>query len=126
VTFDALWLNHVIQLTEQINKKNRLVVQVLQSVDLLLVKVIHLTRSNYLVVVQVNHFKPIVQSLHRALVLLTQHEVDKILVPHLACWLSFELPRNLLENSINSLSTECVAFVSRKVFLINEEVVVSV
>lgn len=43
--------NHVVKLAKQVEEEDRLVVEVLQAVHLLLIKVVHLRRRNYVVVV---------------------------------------------------------------------------
>lgn len=46
--------DHVIHLTEQVNKENRLVIQIFQSMDLFFIKVFHFIRSDHSITVQVN------------------------------------------------------------------------
>ena len=52
---------HIIHLTQQVYEEDRFVVEIFQSMELLLVEVVHLLGCYYLVVVEVNHFKPIVK-----------------------------------------------------------------
>ena len=61
MAFSRCWLDHIIHLTQDVNKENRLVVEVLETMDLLLVEKVHLMRSDYSVVVQIYHFVPILQ-----------------------------------------------------------------
>ena len=76
-------LNHIIHLTQQINKQYWLVIQILQSMHLLFVEELHLVGSDNLVVVQVNDAEPILQTPAAGLVLLGQHEPYKVLITHL-------------------------------------------
>ena len=45
------WLYHVVHLTEQVDKENRLVVQILQSVYLLFVEILHFVWSDDLITI---------------------------------------------------------------------------
>lgn len=63
VSFSALRFDHIVQLAQQVNKQDRLVVQVLKSVHLFLVEIVHFLRCNYLVIVEVNHFEPVLECL---------------------------------------------------------------
>lgn len=59
VTFGRSWLNHIVHLTEKVDEENRLMVEVLQPMHLLLVKIVHLVRRDHSILVQVDHFEPI-------------------------------------------------------------------
>lgn len=61
MTLNWLGLYHVVHLAEDVYEQNWFVVQVLKSVYLLLIKVLHFMRSDDLIVIQVNHFEPVVQ-----------------------------------------------------------------
>lgn len=126
VTLGGLRLNHVIHLAEQVDKENGLVIEILQSVDLLLVKVVHFVRCNHPVVVEVDHSVPVLERALRRLVFLTEHEPDEILVAHLAFLARLELARDLLENSIDCLAGQRVSLVPRKVLLVDQKVVIGV
>lgn len=64
VCLGALRPHHVVQLAKHVNKEDGLVIEVLETMDLLLVEVIHFLRSDYAVVVEVYHFEPVVEGLH--------------------------------------------------------------
>ena len=51
VPFNWLGLDHVVHLTQQVHEENWFVIQVLQSVALLLIEVVHLVRGDRAVVV---------------------------------------------------------------------------
>jgi hypothetical protein len=119
-------LDHVVQLTKQVDKKDGFVVQVLQPVRLFFIKVLHLLRRDYPVVVQIDNLEPVLESLRGRLVLLTKHEVNKVLIAHLASSLALESPRDLLEDAVNCFAGECVPLVPREVLLVDDEVVVGV
>ena len=76
-------------------------IEILQAVHLLLVKVLHFMRCYYLVVVQVDHLEPILHTAYGCLVLLAEHEPHEIFIVHLVLRRAFELPRNLIEYPIN-------------------------
>jgi len=79
-------------------------VKVLQSMDLFLVKVLHFEWGDYLIVVQVYHFEPVLQGSQGGLVLFAQHEPHEVLVPHLVLGVALELARNLLEDPVHCFS----------------------
>ena len=101
-------------------------IQVLKSVNLFLVEVIHLLRCDDSVIVEVNNLKPIVESLNSRFVLLAEHEVNKIFVAHLSCLFSLELAGNLLENTVDCLAGKSVALIPAEVLLVNDEVMIAV
>jgi hypothetical protein len=45
------WLYHVIHLTEKVNEQYRLVIEILKSMHLLLIEILHFMRSDNLVIV---------------------------------------------------------------------------
>lgn len=94
--------------------------------NLFLVKIVHLLRCDDSVVIEVDDFEPVVERLNRRLVLFTKHEVHEIFVAHFACLFSLELAGNLLENSVDCLAGKSVALIPAKVFLVNDEVVITV
>ena len=57
-------------------------VEILEPVHLLLVKVVHLVRSNYIIAVQVNHLEPVLYGLQSRLVFFVQHKPHEILIIH--------------------------------------------
>lgn len=93
---------------------------------LLIVEVLHFLRSDDLVIVEVNDFEPVVQWLRCCFVFFTQHEVNEIFISHLISLLCFELPRNLLKDTIDSFPRKSVAFIPWKILLINDKVMISV
>ena len=120
------WLYHVIHLAEQVDEKNRLVVQVLQPMHLFLVEVVHFMRRDDTILVQVDDFIPVLERAQRRLVFLVQHEPDEVFVAHLTFLTRLELARHLREYAINGLARKSVTLIPREVFLIDQEVVVSV
>ena len=119
-------LYHVIHLAEQVDEKNRLVVQVLQPMHLFLVEVVHFMRRDDTILVQVDDFIPVLERAQRRLVFLVQHEPDEVFVAHLTFLTRLELARHLREYAINGLARKSVTLIPREVFLIDQEVVVSV
>ena len=79
-------------------------IEVLQSMHLLLVKVFHFVRCYYLVVVEIDYFEPILYASYRCLVLLAEHEPHEIFIIHLVLCRALEFPRHLIEYTINSFS----------------------
>lgn len=63
VALDPNWLNHIVQLAQQVNEMDCLMAEVLKSLCLLFVEILHLVRSDNLVVVQVDDFEPVVECL---------------------------------------------------------------
>lgn len=120
------WLDQVIHLAEQVHEQYWLVVQVFQSVHLFLIEELHFVRSNYLVVVQVYYLEPVLDTPDCCLVFLRQHEPHEVLVIHFVFSRAFEFPGHLVEYAINCLPGQSVSFVPGEVFLVNEEVVISV
>ncbi len=59
VTLDPNWLNHIVQLAQKVYKMNCLMSEVLKSLCLLFVKVLHLVRSYDLIVIQIDNFEPV-------------------------------------------------------------------
>lgn len=59
VTLCRRRLNHVVHLAEQVDEEDRLVVQVLKPVHLLLVEEVHLMWSNHAIIVQIDYFVPV-------------------------------------------------------------------
>ena len=100
-------------------------IKVLQSVHLLLVKVVHLMRCNHSVIVQINDFVPVLERSVSRLVFLAKHEPDKVFVAHftIRC---FKLARDLIKDAINSLAGQCVTFIAREVFFIDQEVMICI
>ena len=98
------WLDQIIHLAKQVNEKDGFVIEVLESMDLFLVEVLHFVRSDNQIVVQVYDFEPVTQTALGSLVLFRQHEPNEVLVIHLVFLLAFEFARNLIKNSINSFS----------------------
>lgn len=80
----------------------------------------------YLIIIQVYHLEPIKNTSDRSFIFLTQHEPYEILVVHFVFCCTFELSRNLLKYSIHCLTRESMPFITRKVFFINQKVVVRV
>ena len=101
-------------------------VEVLKSVELFFVEVVHFLRRYYLVFIEVDHTEPVVQRLHCAFVLLTKHEVYEILVAHFTWLLGFKFPRHLIENSVNCFSAQSVPLIPAEVFFVYYEVMVGV
>ena len=101
-------------------------IQVLQPMYLLFVKVFHFVWRYYLIVVQVNYFKPIHDATNSCFILLAQHEPYEVLVIHFVLCCAFKLPRDLVKNSINSFARESVSLIARKILLINQKVMVCV
>lgn len=94
--------------------------------NLLLIEIFHLMGRNDLVVIEVNYREPILQTSRGSLVFFREHEPDKVFIAHLIFCPGLELARNLLENAIHCFSREGMTFITREVFLINKEIVVSV
>ncbi len=101
-------------------------VEVLKSVKLFFVEVVHFLRRYYLVVIEIDHTEPIVQRLHCAFVFLTKHEVNEILIAHFTWLLGFELPRHLVENSVNGFATQSVPLISTEVLFVYYKVMIGV
>lgn len=59
VTLDPNWLNHVVKLAQQVYKMDGLMSEVLKSLCLLFIKVLHLVRSYDLIVIQIDNFEPV-------------------------------------------------------------------
>lgn len=92
--------------------------------ELLLIKIVHFLRRNYLVVIEIDYTEPVVQRLHRAFVLFAEHKVNKIFVAHFTRLLSFELARHLIKDAIDSFATQCMTLVTTKVFFVYYEIMV--
>jgi len=92
--------------------------------QLLFVEVVHFLGSDYLVIVQVYHFEPIVEWLHCAFVFLAKHKVNKVFVAHFTWLLGFELSRHLIKNAIDCFTAQRVPFVSAEIFLVYYKVVI--
>jgi hypothetical protein len=56
------WLYHVIHLTKEIYEQYRLMIEVLKSMNLLLIEILHLMRCDDLVIVQVNDREPVFET----------------------------------------------------------------
>ena len=119
-------LNQIIHLAKQIHKQYRLVIQILKSVHLLFVEVLHFMRGNYLVVVQVNNLKPVCDAPQRSLIFLAEHKPHKVFVVHFVFGGAFKLPWYLFEYAVHCLAWKGMSFVPWKVFLVDEEVVISI
>jgi len=126
VAFCWLWLDHVVHLAEEVDEENRLMIKVFKSVNLLFVEVVHLMGRNDLVVIQVDHFEPVLQRSKRGLVLLGQHEPHEVLVAHFVFLAGLEFARNLVEDAVHCFAGQGVAFVAREVLLVNQEVVICI
>ena len=120
------WLNHVIHLAEEVDEEDGLVVQILQPMHLLLVKVVHFVRRNHAILIQVDHFVPVLQRSQSRLVFLREHEPNEVLIPHLPLLPRLELARHLVEYSVDGLAGEGVPLVTRKVLLVDQKVVICV
>lgn len=118
--------NHVVHLTKQVHKEYRLVIQVLQSVHLLLVEVLHFVRSDDLVVIQINYREPVLQAPRCCLIFFGQHEPNKILITHFVFIIRLELPGDLFKDPIHGLPRKRMSFIPREVFFVDEEVMVSI
>ena len=101
-------------------------VEVFKSVHLLFVKVVHFRRSYYLVVIQVDYRKPVLQRPRSSFVFFTQHKPNKVFVTHLVRLPTFKFPRYLLKYSIYSFARKSMAFIPREIFLVYQEVMVGV
>lgn len=97
-------LDQVIHLTQQVNEKDWFVIQVLQSMDLLFIKVFHLVRCYYLIVIQVDHFEPVLYAPNGGLVLFAEHEPHEVLVVHFVLRRTLELSGHLVEYPIDCFS----------------------
>jgi len=84
MSFCRRGLDHIIHLTEQIDEEDRFVVQIFHSVNLLLIEVVHLMWCNRAIVIQIDHFEPVLQGSQRRLIFFREHEPDKVFVAHLA------------------------------------------
>ena len=78
------------------------------------------------IVIQVDHFVPILECSQGSLIFLREHEPDKVFVTHLTLLTRVEFPWNLIENSIDSFSREGMTLISREVLFIDKEIVVCV
>mmetsp|Transcript_5387 Transcript_5387/g.11848 ORF Transcript_5387/g.11848 Transcript_5387/m.11848 type:complete len:312 (-) Transcript_5387:963-1898(-) len=121
-----LWLQHVMQLAHHVLKQHWLLGQVLQSLELLLVEVPHLTRADHTVAVQVHALEPVLHGRVRCLVLLTEDEPHKVLVPHLPRLLAGEAPRHLFKYPVDDEVGKCTLPVVGQVALVQQEVVIRV
>ena len=97
-------LNHVVHLAKQVHKKNWLMIQILQSVHLLFVKILHFMRCYYLIIVKVYHFEPVAHAAHSRLVLFAEHEPHEVFVIHFIFCLAFELAGHLVEDAVNGFA----------------------
>lgn len=82
--------------------------------------------SDDAIVIQVHHFEPILQTPCASFVFFTEHEPHEIIIVHLAFLFRSKFPGHLLEDPLNCSSAQRVAFISREVLFVNEEVVVVV
>lgn len=126
VALDPHGLDHVVQLAKQVDEVDCLMAEVLETLCLFFVEVLHLIGGDNLVVVQVDDFKPVVKCLRRWFILLAKHEVYKVLVAHLTFHLGLKFTWHLIENSVHCLAWQSVAFILWKVFFVNLEVVIGV
>lgn len=117
---------HVIHLAQQVDEQNRLVVKILKPMYLLFIEVVHLVRCDYSILIEVNHLIPIFEGSQRRFVFFTKHEPDKVIVAHLALLSRFELARNLRKYSVDGFAGKSVALIPRKIFLVDEKIVVCV
>jgi predicted phosphohydrolase len=121
-----MWLHHVIQLAQKVDEQDRLMIQILEAMRLLLVEIVHLCRCDHLIIVKVDHFEPVLQSLWLSFVFFTQHEVNEVIVAHFKGRGGLKFARNFLENTVYSFSAECVALIPREILLVNDKVMISV
>ena len=119
-------LNHIIHLTEQVHEKNRFVIKILQSMNLLLIEIFHLMWCYNLVVVKIYDWKPVLETTGRSLVLLWKHEPYKIFIAHFVFLPWFEFARNLFKYTVYCLSRKCMSLISREIFFINEKIMISI
>lgn len=117
---------HIIHLTQQVYKEDGFVVEIFQSMELLLVEVVHLLGCYYLVVVEVNHFKPIVKWLNWAFIFLAEHEVNKVFVAHFTGLIWLELSRHLIKDAVDCFAAQCVSLVATEVFFVYYKVVIGI
>ena len=101
-------------------------IQVLQSVDLFFIEVVHFMWSDRSILVQIDNFIPVLQRSQRSLILLWKHEPYEVFIAHLALLAWLKLAGNLVENTINCFTRKSVSLVPREVLLINQEVVICI
>jgi len=94
--------------------------------DLLLIEEVHLVRCDYAILVEVNHLEPVLNWAKSRFVLFIEHEPYEVFVAHFAFLSGLKFSRYLGKDTIHSFSRESVTFIARKVFFIDEEVVVCV
>ena len=71
---------------------------------LLLVEVLHFMRCYYLIIVEVDDLKPIVNAANSRLIFLAKHEPDKVFIVHFILSCTFEFTGHLIEYSIHCLT----------------------
>ena len=101
-------------------------VEVLQAVDLFLIEVVHFRRANYLVIVKVNYREPVLERPGSSFVFFRKHEPNEVFVAHFVSLSRFKFPRHLLKYSVNSFAGKSMAFIPREIFLVYQEIMVSV
>jgi hypothetical protein len=100
------------------------VIQVLESVQLFFVKVIHFLWRDNLIIVEVNDAEPVIQRLNCAFVFLAKHKVNEVFVAHFTCLVGLELSRHLIKDAVDCFAAECVAFVPAEIFFVYYKIVI--
>mmetsp|Transcript_64626 Transcript_64626/g.189067 ORF Transcript_64626/g.189067 Transcript_64626/m.189067 type:complete len:321 (-) Transcript_64626:979-1941(-) len=125
---DALRLgrDHVVHLAENVREGDRVVVQALHALHLLLVEVLHLVVADAAAAVEVKHVEPVLHRPVRLPVLVAEQEADEVLVAHLPRHGRVELRRDLTEDPVDGAARERVPVVLEQVVLVQQEVMVGV
>ena len=116
----------IIHLAEEVDEEDGLVIQILQSMHLLLIEVVHFVWRYYTIVVEVDDFEPVLDAPPRRLIFLTEHEPNEVLVIHFVLGLTLELAWHLVKDTIDGLPRQRVPLIPRKVLLVDQKVVVGV
>lgn len=99
-------------------------IQVLQSVNLLFVEILHLVGRYYLIVVKIYYLEPIVDGAYGRFILFAKHEPDEVLIIHFVLGFTLELARDLIKYTVDCFPGERMAFISGKILFVYEEIVI--